>query len=147
MFRYFTSSGLKMLAITFALATMSCQLRAGDAPHAIDVAVKDDQSLIGDSSLWSHQLTVLKGEADRLVVRSPKVVVPDKSATGCRVHDKMGETLFNPPSLRGVSQRAPYFHDGRAATLTDVLRSSHHDPEHPLTEEQIEWLLLLLETI
>ena len=63
------------------------------------------------------------------------------------IFDESGETLFNPPSLRGVSQRAPYFHDGRAATLTDVLKSSHHDSEHPLTEEQIERLLLLLESL
>ena len=48
---------------------------------------------------------------------------------------------------RGISQRAPYFHDGRAATLTDVLRSSHHDAERPLAEEQIERLLLLLESL
>jgi hypothetical protein len=63
------------------------------------------------------------------------------------IHDELGESLFNPPSLRGVSQRAPYFHDGRAATLKDVLKSSHHDPKHPLTDEQIERLLPLLETI
>jgi DNA-binding beta-propeller fold protein YncE len=33
---------------------------------------------------------------------------------------------FNPPSLRGVSQSAPYLHDGRAATLHDVVEE--HDP-------------------
>jgi hypothetical protein len=63
------------------------------------------------------------------------------------VHDETGERLFNPPSLRGVSQRAPYFHDGRAATLTDVLKSAHHGPENPLVDGQIERLLLLLETL
>lgn len=62
------------------------------------------------------------------------------------IHDELGETAFNPPSLRGVSQRAPYFHDGRAASLEDVLRSSHHNPETPLSEEQIRELTLLLES-
>jgi cytochrome c peroxidase len=63
------------------------------------------------------------------------------------LRDETGETQFNPPSLRGVSQRPPFFHDGRAATLTDVLKSSHHDTEHPLTDEQVERLLILLKTL
>lgn len=63
------------------------------------------------------------------------------------IHDEMGETKFNPPSLRSVSQRPPFFHDGRAATLKDVLKSSHHDSENPLTDEQLERLVILLETI
>jgi cytochrome c peroxidase/sugar lactone lactonase YvrE len=32
---------------------------------------------------------------------------------------------WNPPSLRGLWQRGPYLHDGRAATLDDLLRDSH----------------------
>ena len=63
------------------------------------------------------------------------------------IHDEQGETLFNPPSLTGVSQRSPYFHDGRAATLEDVLRSGHHNNSVPLTDSQIQLLLKLLETL
>jgi cytochrome c peroxidase len=33
--------------------------------------------------------------------------------------------LWNPPSLRGVSDRGPYLHDGRAETLDEVLRADH----------------------
>jgi DNA-binding beta-propeller fold protein YncE len=32
---------------------------------------------------------------------------------------------YNPPSLRNVYARAPYLHDGRAATLMDVLTGDH----------------------
>jgi YVTN family beta-propeller protein len=32
---------------------------------------------------------------------------------------------YNPPSLRGVYGRAPYLHDGRAATLRDALTGDH----------------------
>ena len=63
------------------------------------------------------------------------------------IHDEQGETLFNPPSLRGVSQRAPYFHDGRAATLAEVLKTSHHNSKMALSEKQIEQLQLLLESL
>jgi cytochrome c peroxidase len=33
--------------------------------------------------------------------------------------------LWNPPSLRGVYDRGPYLHDGRAETLDEVLRADH----------------------
>jgi DNA-binding beta-propeller fold protein YncE len=33
--------------------------------------------------------------------------------------------LWNPPSLRGVWDRGPYLHDGRAKTLQDVLEKDH----------------------
>lgn len=32
---------------------------------------------------------------------------------------------WNPPSLRGVRDRRPYLHDGRAETLEEVLRTVH----------------------
>lgn len=63
------------------------------------------------------------------------------------LHDELGETHFNPPSLRGVSQRSPWFHDGRAATLEEVLRSSHHDQSAPLPAEQISLLKAYLESL
>ncbi len=33
--------------------------------------------------------------------------------------------LWNPPSLRGLNDRGPYLHDGRAETLDQVLRGDH----------------------
>jgi YVTN family beta-propeller protein len=33
--------------------------------------------------------------------------------------------LWNPPSLRGLFDRGPYLHDGRAETLEQVLRAAH----------------------
>lgn len=63
------------------------------------------------------------------------------------IHDEMGETYFNPPSLRGISQRAPYFHDGRAKSLDEVLKSAHHDAETPLTTSQVRLLTLFLESL
>jgi DNA-binding beta-propeller fold protein YncE len=37
--------------------------------------------------------------------------------------------LWNPPSLRGLFDRGPYLHDGRARTLEELLRK-HHAPEN-----------------
>ena len=61
--------------------------------------------------------------------------------------DETGSTHFNPPSLRGVSQRGPWFHDGRARTLQEVLHSGHHAPESPLTPEQVSLLEVLLKSL
>jgi len=63
------------------------------------------------------------------------------------IHDEEGVTEFKPPSLRGVSQRGPWFHDGRAAQLRDVLESGHHGSDTPLSEDQITLLLELLDSL
>lgn len=39
--------------------------------------------------------------------------------------DESPYPLWNPPSLRGVYDRGPYLHDGRADTLDEVLRGDH----------------------
>jgi cytochrome c peroxidase len=36
--------------------------------------------------------------------------------------------LWNPPSLRGLWDRGPYLHDGRAGSLEELLQK-HHGPE------------------
>jgi cytochrome c peroxidase len=46
--------------------------------------------------------------------------------------------LWNPPSLRGLMDRGPYLHDGRAKSLEDLLQN-HHVPEKlgaPLLADQ-----------
>ena len=40
--------------------------------------------------------------------------------------DEAGNTTFNPPSLRGVSQRDRLFHDNRAASLDEVFTKFRH---------------------
>jgi cytochrome c peroxidase len=43
-------------------------------------------------------------------------------ATPDELGDPRGACAFDTPTLRGVSDSAPYLHDGRAATLADVFR-------------------------
>ncbi len=58
--------------------------------------------------------------------------------------------LWNPPSLRGLHDRGPFLHDGRAATLEDVLRSVH-SPEKlggaALTAEEKRDLISFLKSL
>jgi YVTN family beta-propeller protein len=58
---------------------------------------------------------------------------------------------YNPPSLRGVYDKDPYLHDGRAKTLREVLLEDH-SPEAvtglgTLSEQELEDLLAYLKTL
>lgn len=63
------------------------------------------------------------------------------------LHDEKGTTEFNPPSLRGVSQRGPYFHDNRAATLEQVFRKHQHGLEGKLSPAQLADLIAFLRSL
>ncbi len=61
--------------------------------------------------------------------------------------DEQGRNRFNPPSLRGVSQRRRFFHDGRAKSLEDVLQKVRHQLEDPLTPKETNALLAFLRSL
>lgn len=61
--------------------------------------------------------------------------------------DEAGHREFNPPSLRAVSQRGPYYHDGRAPTLKSVLTTHRHAGLEELTDEQLNRLLDFLRSL
>ena len=61
--------------------------------------------------------------------------------------DEQSNTKFNPPSLLGVSQRGPYFHDGRSKTLREVLTKFKHQISRDLTSKEVEALLAFLRSI
>jgi cytochrome c peroxidase len=61
--------------------------------------------------------------------------------------DEVGNSRFNPPSLRGVSQGGPYFHDNRAGTLAEVFTRYRHQLSRELTKTELEDLLSYLRAI
>ncbi|MFP6667562.1 MAG: cytochrome c peroxidase [Pirellulales bacterium] len=61
--------------------------------------------------------------------------------------DERKRRSFNPPSLRGVSQRARFFHDGRASSLEDVLLLVRHKLAEPLSEDESAALLAYLRSL
>jgi hypothetical protein len=58
--------------------------------------------------------------------------------------DEQGLRKFNPPSLRGLSQRRRFFHDGSAASLREVLIDAGHQWEGNATTEEVESLIAYL---
>ncbi len=61
--------------------------------------------------------------------------------------DEKGERYFNPPSLRGVSQRHSFLHDARSASLEGVLKQHPTPGGPPLSEIERADLLRFLESL
>jgi CxxC motif-containing protein (DUF1111 family) len=62
--------------------------------------------------------------------------------------DEQGARRFNPPSLRGVSQREnALLHDGRAKDLEDLLLNHQHQLEDPLPADELKELLRYLRSL
>jgi len=58
-----------------------------------------------------------------------------------------GHRAFNPPSLRGVGWTAPYFHDGHAASLDEVLKTHTPAARSPLSTADLADLKAFLESL
>ncbi|MCH7689135.1 MAG: hypothetical protein IH899_21090 [Planctomycetes bacterium] len=63
------------------------------------------------------------------------------------LEENSGTNEYNPPSLLGVSQRAPFFHDNRASSLKDVLTRFQHGESEDLSTPQIKDLLAFLRSL
>lgn len=61
--------------------------------------------------------------------------------------DEAGHRSFNPPSLRGVSQRNGFFHDKSALHLKDVFAEEMHQLDAPLSGDQLDELLAFLKSL
>jgi YVTN family beta-propeller protein len=103
----------------------------------------------------------LRQKVDEAVVRRGREVFERQGCGNCHVPPSYtspkaydvgsGEDAsyksFNPPSLRGVSQAGPYFHDGRSATLEEVFTQHRHQLKEKLARENLNDLLAFLESL
>jgi cytochrome c peroxidase len=62
--------------------------------------------------------------------------------------DKEGNTHFNPPSLRGVGQRDPLFHDASAPSLEEVFAKHGHQLDgRTLSDAELRDLVAFLRSL
>lgn len=75
----------------------------------------------------------------------PRYTSPESYDVG--LVDELGNREFNPPSLRGVSQRGPFFHDNRAKTMNEVIKKYQHQLDEPLNAVDTKRLLAFLQSL
>ena len=65
-------------------------------------------------------------------------------------HDGSPYDFWNPPTLRGLIDRGPYLHDGRAKTLEEMLKEPHSSEKlggQPLTPAERQDLVEFLKAL
>jgi YVTN family beta-propeller protein len=92
-----------------------------------------------------HGKTVFESAGCVRCHAAPAYTTPRTYEVG--MEDELGKTLFNPPSLRGVSQGVAFFHDGRAASLDEVFTKHRHQVPAELARKDLDDLLAFLRTL
>jgi mono/diheme cytochrome c family protein len=103
--------------------------------RALDREERAGLALFRDRCAGCHQLVGDSARGDRVPARDleRRLLAGEIALTDARLHAVgtpiLGDGGNNPPSLRGVWEAAPYFSDGSARTLEDVVRRT--DPDAP----------------
>jgi cytochrome c peroxidase len=104
---------------------------------------------------------VLRGASDPAAIARGKAVFENHDCARCHaaptfttpktydvgLTDKQGNKLFNPPSLRGVSHRGPFFHNNSAATLEDAFLKHQHPANAKYNDEEVRDLVKFLKSL
>jgi cytochrome c peroxidase len=129
-----------------------------------DDAAEEDVTAIAaflDTLELPAPLADLRGTRDDAAVARGKLVFENHDCGRCHapptfttpktydvgLKDKEGNTEFNPPSLRGVSHRQPFFHDNSAATLEDVFLQHGHPADRKYDEAEVRDLTAFLQSL
>jgi YVTN family beta-propeller protein len=75
----------------------------------------------------------------------PEYTTPGKYDVG--LVDEVGNREFNPPSLRAISRRDAFFHDGRVRSLREVFAREHHPRGLEISPREVDDLVAFLGTI
>jgi cytochrome c peroxidase len=76
---------------------------------------------------------------------APEFTSPGRYDVG--LSDDVGNREFNPPSLRGVSSRDSFLHDGRSRSLEAVFEKEKHPRGLTLSAREIADLVAFLKTL
>lgn len=115
--------------------------------HALDAAppLFPESEEPEDIELLTHGRAVFE-KAGCVRCHVPPLTYTTDGVFDVGIHDEAGRKEFNPPSLRGVSQRDSLFHDARAKCLDDVLDQGHY-LQSPISDEEQRALLRFLNSL
>ena len=127
----------------------------------IETRRADDIAAYLESLPTAPSLAHARGTYDEAVAARGKIVFRRVGCSKCHVpplytsrrtydvgiKDELGRRRFNPPSLRGVSQRERFFHDNRARNLGEVIDRFGHGLDKPLEAGDRADLLRFLESL
>ena len=77
----------------------------------------------------------------------PSVAFTTYKVLKVNMSDEHGHQMFNPPSLRGVSQRSALFHDARAESLEAAFRDHQHQLDQELSPRDLTALVRYLRSL
>jgi hypothetical protein len=105
------------------LALFMDGLQSPRSPYPMNVGAQRGQAIFSRSDM-------------RCVVCHPAPLYTDqkKHNVGTATVDEKIGPAFDTPTLKGLWNSAPYFHDGSAATLRDALTRATSSNEHNVTE-------------
>ncbi|QDU97263.1 cytochrome c peroxidase [Lignipirellula cremea] len=122
------------------VADLAAYLKTLKAPPALDqLREQADPDAIDRGSRLFTSLSCRNCHAP------PLYTTPETYDVG--LQDQIGNRKFNPPSLIGVGQRGPFFHDSSAATLRDVFQEHGHRLDHSLEPQELSDLLAFLRSL
>ena len=122
------------------LAALAAYVKTLQPPPPIDAArgIQDSKRVARGEELFGALQCVR-------CHKPPAFTTPNTYDVG--LEDKEGGRRFNPPTLRGVGQRGPYFHDNRAATLEEVFLKHEHQLDRKLSADELRDLLSFLRSL
>lgn len=156
--------------IVFALASFLRTLRSGNS--AYDRAQAGQKDAMSDAAKRGQELFM--GKAGCMVCHVPPLFTdkiyhnvgigmqsenPDVGAAAKNAFDDVAKTgAFKTPTLRDIGKTAPYFHDGKTATLAEAVKlmagggldNAHKDPlllDRKLSEAEQADLVAFLESL
>ena len=101
------------------------------------------------------------GASDSPAVMAGRAVFHERKCTSCHaapeytspgrydvgLADEVGNREFNPPSLRGLSSRESFLHDGHVRSLEEVFQKEKHPRGLVLSGQEISALVAFLKTL
>lgn len=123
------------------VAALAAYVRTLEPPPSVDRLRRTaDQRLIARGKK-------LFGKLDCAACHSPPTYTSE-DVYDVGIHDQEGNTHFNPPSLRGVGQRSPYFHNAAAKSLEAVFTEHRHQLDgRTLSDEELQALTAFLRSL